>query len=107
MIFSALGVIHRPLLLLVLVVCPLSPGTSSTTLVVIVDSIVSWRGWCWHCRRIALLSDNDDGDLPFPLFFFQTDKRSQLILQGTVPYFSTFLHETKLTSPMNEMGIKT
>jgi hypothetical protein len=73
-------------------------------LVIVVDSIVSLRGW-WHCCRNALPPNDDNGDLPFPLFFFQIDRRSQLILEGTAPSFYTFLNDKKTTSMTNEMGI--
>ncbi len=39
--------------------------------------------------------NDDDGDLPIPILFFQIDRRSQLILQGSGSYFSTCLNDKK------------
>ncbi len=43
---------------------------SSAALIFVANFVIGWRGW-WHCRRIALPPDNNNRDLPFPLFFFQ------------------------------------
>ncbi len=99
-IFSSLGVVHQPLSLLVIFVCPPPLVTLSAALVVVVDSM----GW-WHYRRIAPLLNNNDGDLPFLLFFFQ---RRGLGRQGRLstthdltqkdlgtPYFSSCLNDKK------------
>ncbi len=91
--FSALSIVHRPLSSLVVIFRP-PLVTSSTALVIVVDSAVGWRRW-WHHRRIVPLLKDNNGDLPSPLFFFQIDRRSQLILKGTAPYFTTCLNDKK------------
>ncbi len=81
-------------------------SSSSSPLPAPLSSTIGWRGR-WHWRRIALPPNNNNGDLPFLLFFFQTDRGSPFILQGTKPYFLHIWMTRKATRKTNKMGIWT